>query len=232
LSAKVTLIFECEKSIIEEESEPEEEVEEAEAFQEPVRDQTSAILTNWWTSSLITPLNKTKDSNETDTPAPIMEMSMMNAEGEIILTFDQDMLFPPELNRDFYKEAFNVSVKSSFDFSVAYGSFYGSLRELQSLEIGEEETRESDNLAFGMTVIEHSDREITFLAGFEEPQMVSAFGTDTFRLEVKNTGYFVSKETLKQLEFPDGKPILSKPLGRIIANIETVRQIESTVVLT
>jgi len=37
---------------------------------------------------------------------------------------------------------------------------------------------------------------------------------------------FVSAESLKELELPDGQPELTKPLGRMIANLEAVEMIQ------
>jgi len=53
-----------------------------------------------------------------------MKMSTMSPEGEISLTFDQEMLIPfAILTPSFYNEAFKVSVESAYDSSVVFGKF-------------------------------------------------------------------------------------------------------------
>ena len=58
-----------------------------------------------------------------NSPAPTVKVSGVSLQGEIQMTFDQDMFVPPSVNFTDFSAILEVAIKSRLDGSLAVGNF-------------------------------------------------------------------------------------------------------------
>lgn len=58
-----------------------------------------------------------------DSPAPTVKVSGVSPQGEIKMTFDQDMYVPPNIDSTDFSSILEVAIKSRLDGSMAFGKF-------------------------------------------------------------------------------------------------------------
>jgi hypothetical protein len=58
-----------------------------------------------------------------DSPAPTVKVSGVSPQGEIKMTFDQDMYVPPNIDSTDFSSILEVAIKSRLDGSMAFGNF-------------------------------------------------------------------------------------------------------------
>lgn len=142
-----------------------------------------------------------------DLPPPKMTIAPITATGDIQVNFDQDMIYPQEIDQKVYDDVFEVSITSALDGSISYGRF-GNKTEERMLE------EAADNLSFTVEVTEHSSKKIQMKTWFDDPSSVSSLSSDVMSLLVKEVDLFRSayagQKTVGGDSFEGKLPIMKK----------------------